>query len=37
MGLNIKWQETTLEHADKPSYLGVKLDRSLTYKAYCEV
>lgn len=34
--LNIKWQETTLEHTDNPTYLRIKLDRSLTFKAHCK-
>ncbi|CAG7722238.1 unnamed protein product [Allacma fusca] len=34
--LNIQWGGTDLKHADNPKYLGVTLDRSLTYKRHCE-
>lgn len=34
--LNVSWNNTTLEHTNKPTYLGVVLDRSLTYRYHCE-
>ncbi|CAG7729988.1 unnamed protein product, partial [Allacma fusca] len=34
--LNIQWGNTALNHNDHPKYLGVTLDRSLTYKQHCE-
>ena len=33
-GLKISWNGTILEHCDNQVYLGVTLDRSLTYKAH---
>jgi len=32
----INWQGTDLEHCDEPKYLGIKLDRVLTYRSHCE-
>ena len=32
--LKISWNGTLLEHCDNPVYLGVTLDRSLTFKAH---
>ena len=34
--LDISWNGTKLSHCNNPSYLGVKLDRSLTYRAHVE-
>lgn len=34
--LNIKWQGTSIAHNDFPKYLGVTLDRSLTFRKNCE-
>lgn len=34
--LHIIWQGQALEHSFAPKYLGVTLDRSLTYKTQCE-
>lgn len=34
--LNVTWEGQALEHTDKPKYLGVVLDRSLTYKYHCQ-
>ena len=34
--LNISWNGTELSHCINPSYLCVKLDRSLTYRAHVE-
>lgn len=34
--LKVAWNGETLEHTNKPVYLGVTLDRSLTYKHHCE-
>lgn len=31
--LNIKWQGVTLKYINNPTYLRVKLDKLLTYKA----
>ncbi|XP_061721084.1 uncharacterized protein LOC133527905 [Cydia pomonella] len=33
--LNIVWEDRRLEHTAALKYLGVTLDRSLTYKAHC--
>lgn len=33
--LNISWQGTAIAHCNSPSYLGVTLDRSLTFKDHC--
>lgn len=33
--LQIQWENTALEHCPNPKYLGVTLDRSLTYKKHC--
>jgi hypothetical protein len=33
--LNVKWMGQTIENCDAPRYLGVTLDRSLTYKEHC--
>ncbi|CAI6351542.1 unnamed protein product [Macrosiphum euphorbiae] len=33
--LHIKWNNEILQHSDNPKYLGVYLDRSLTYKMHC--
>lgn len=33
--LHVVWEGHTLEHSDHPKYLGVTLDRSLTYKQQC--
>ena len=32
--LKVEWNGTDLQHSDYPIYLGVKLDRSLTYKEH---
>jgi len=34
--LRINWQDTELEHCEEPTYLGIKLDRALTYRSHCE-
>lgn len=34
--LRVEWQGQTLEHCDAPKYLGVRLDRSLTFRSHCE-
>jgi hypothetical protein len=34
--LEIEWQGTKLDNSAHSTYLGVMLDRSLTYKHYCE-
>jgi hypothetical protein len=34
--LKINWQDTELEHCEEPKYLGIKLDRTLTYRSLCE-
>lgn len=34
--LTVKWEGCNIEHTEKPKYLGVTLDRSLTYKYHCE-
>ena len=34
--LNISWNGIKLSHCINPSYLGVKLDRSLTYRVHVE-
>jgi Reverse transcriptase (RNA-dependent DNA polymerase) len=33
--LDIKFADTPIQHNDKPKYLGVTLDRSLTFNAQC--
>ena len=33
--LQIVWNGNTLEHTNQPIYLGVTLDRSLTYRQHC--
>lgn len=33
--LNISWKDVTIQHCNFPRYLGVTLDRSLTYKTHC--
>lgn len=33
--LRINWEGSALQHEEKPRYLGVTLDRSLTYKHHC--
>ena len=33
--LKVSWQEQELEHCSTPKYLGVKLDRTLTFKHHC--
>ena len=33
--LKIEWNSIPLEHVNKPVYLGVTLDRSLTFKEHC--
>lgn len=33
--LNVSWEGQRLEHTDRPKYLGVILDWSLTYKFHC--
>lgn len=34
--LEIEWRDTKLNNSAHPTYLGVMLDRSLTYKHHCE-
>lgn len=34
--LQLNWGGTPLEHCDNPKYLGITLDRSLTFKKHCE-
>jgi Reverse transcriptase (RNA-dependent DNA polymerase)/Endonuclease-reverse transcriptase len=34
--LNVEWEGAKLINDERPKYLGVTLDRSLTYKAHCE-
>ena len=33
--LNVTWNGTTLDHTHSPVYLGITLDRSLTYRNHC--
>lgn len=33
--LNVSWEGQVLEHTEKAKYLGVVLDRTLTYKDHC--
>ena len=33
--LNVTWNGTKLEHTHSPVYLGITLDRSLTYRNHC--
>jgi hypothetical protein len=33
--LQVSWNGSTLEHTDQPKYLGITLDRSLTYRHHC--
>lgn len=33
--LQVKWEGVTLNHTPHPKYLGVTLDRSLTYREHC--
>lgn len=33
--LKITWEGTTLEHCSFPKYLGITLDRALTYRRHC--
>jgi len=35
INLHINWNNEILQHNDNPKYLGVYLDRSLTYKIHC--
>jgi len=32
----VKWESVELTHCGTPTYLGVTLDRALTYKTHCE-
>jgi hypothetical protein len=34
--LNVNWNGTNLQHTASPKYLGVTLDRTLTYRSHCE-
>jgi len=34
--LNVLWRGSSLEHTETPKYLGVILDRTLTYKYHCQ-
>ncbi|KAE9524319.1 hypothetical protein AGLY_015358 [Aphis glycines] len=34
--LIVKWEDVELTHCSTPTYLGVTLDRALTYKTHCE-
>ncbi|KAI5727952.1 hypothetical protein M8J77_009167 [Diaphorina citri] len=34
--LNIRWKEEVLENCSNPTYLGVTLDRTLSYKEHCQ-
>lgn len=34
--LNILWRGVALDHCDTPRYLGIKLDRTLSFKKHCE-
>lgn len=34
-GLKVKWQQESLEHDYRPKYLGVKLNRTLSFKEHC--
>lgn len=34
--LNVKWQGQQLEHCNNPRYLGVSIDRTLTYREHCQ-
>ena len=33
--LNVTWNGTKLDHTNSPVYLGITLDRSLTYRDHC--
>ena len=33
--LNVTWNGTKLDHTNSPVYLGITLDRSLTYRNHC--
>lgn len=34
--LEVRWDNVLLTHSDTPKYLGVTLDRTLTYRAHCQ-
>ena len=34
--LNVYWNETKITNTQCPKYLGITLDRSLTYRSHCE-
>lgn len=34
--LNVIWKGKQLQHCDTPKYLGINLDRTLTFKYHCE-
>jgi hypothetical protein len=33
--LQVSWKGSTLDQTDQPKYLGITLDRSLTYRHHC--